>query len=162
MPLLFQLGRQTSLARLATLSDVLPVAPEAPRAGFSDVQLAPPSTDHPVLSDLGIPAARLGALPPLAASPTRWALQPGSQTLLRAEGSGAPILAVRQTSTVRTAALLGTGTWRWRMLPDDLSDLAPLYPALTNRLVRWTTAARDRRPVRVRTNRARCSASASW
>ncbi len=154
VPVLFLLGRQTSLARLATLSDVLPVAPEAPRAGFVDAEVDIAITDHPVLSDIGVPAARLGALPPLAVSQTRWALQPGAQTLLRAEGTGAPMLVVRQTSTIRSAALLGAGTWRWRTLPDGLADLAPLYPALTNRLVRWTTAARDRRPVRVRSDRA--------
>lgn len=65
-----------------------------------------------------------------------------------------PLLAVRSGS-VRSAALLGAGSWRWRTLPDDLDDLRGTYDALIDRLVRWTTAARDRRPVRVRPDRTR-------
>ena len=160
VPAVFLLARQTSLPKLAALADVLPVAPEALRAGVVEGGLAPTAagSEHPVLSGLGVPPARLANLPPLAVSQTRWALQPGAQTLATVRRGGAvldaPLLVVRQSGAVRTAALLGSGTWRWRTLPDGITDLAPVFPNLLDRLVRWTTAARDRRPVRVRADRA--------
>ena len=153
-PALFLMGRQTSLARVAAgLGDVLPASP-AGAGGFADGAFAPTAAGevHPVLAAPGVPASRLTALPPLAVSTARWALQPGAVALATARG--APLLVVRQSGNVRTAALLGAGTWRWRTLPDGLADLAPVYPALLDRLVRWSTAPRDRRPVRVRPDRA--------
>ena len=154
----FVLTRQTDLGRLASLGSVLPVGPSQPRPGFVAATLAvtPAGAEHPVL-DLGVEGGRLRALPPLAVSPTRWQLQPGARVLATvrrgATAIDVPLLAVRQSGQVRTAALLGAGSWRWRTLPDDLADLRPAYPALVDRLVRWTTAARDRRPVRVRADR---------
>ena len=113
---------------------------------------------HPVLDGLGVAPARLSALPPLAVSPTRWALQPGARVLATVRRGTAtldvPMLALRQNGAVRSAALLGAGSWRWRTLPDDLDDLRGVYGTLVDRLVRWTTATRDRRPVRVRPDRA--------
>lgn len=160
LPAVFLLTTQTDLGRLATtFGPVLPVAPQSVRPGTVEVQLAPTAAGeaHTVL-DVGVPAARLSALPPLGASPSRWALQPGARVLATVRRGGTmldvPLLVVR-SSGVRSAALLGAGTWRWRTLPDDLDDLRGVYPALVDRLVRWTTAARDRRPVRVRPDRAR-------
>ena len=161
LPVLFVLTQGTRLARLAdAFGDALPVLPAAVRAGTIDVGLAPTAAGeaHPVLDGLGVAPARLAALPPLRASPSRWALQPGGRILAqtRRGGStlGTPLLAVRQNGRVRSAALLGAGTWRWRTLPDDLADLRGAYDALLDNLVRWTTATRDRRPVRVRPDRA--------
>lgn len=161
LPAAFVQTTQTDLARLGQVfGEVLPVAPAVARPGAVEVQLAPTAAGegHPVLEGLGVEPARLGALPPLGASPTRWALQPNARVLATVRRGGAildtPLLAVRG-GEVRTAALLGSGTWRWRTLPDDLDDLRGAYDALLGRLVRWTTAARDRRPVRVRPDRAR-------
>ena len=139
--------------------EVLPVTPQAVRPGAVEVSLAPTAAgeDHPVL-DVGVPSDRLSALPPLALSPSRWALQPGARVLASVRRGGtvldAPLLVVRQSGAVRSAALLGAGSWRWRTLPDDLGDLRGVYGRLLDRLVRWTTATRDRRPVRVRPDRA--------
>ncbi|MEM1115644.1 MAG: hypothetical protein AAGJ11_04000 [Bacteroidota bacterium] len=161
LPALFVLTRQTDIARLgAAFGGVLPVSPAAPRGGTVDAGFVPTAAGeaHPILGGLGVPTSRLRALPPLAASPTRWALQPGARTLGAVRRGGAtlnaPLLAVRQSGDVRSAALLGAGTWRWRTLPDDLDDLRAAYPALVDNLVRWTTAVRDRRPVRVRPDRS--------
>ncbi len=160
LPVAFLLTQSTDLARLAgAFGDVLPAVPQTARPGFVEGQLAPTSAGeaHPVLDDLGATPARLGALPPLAISPSRWALQPGAQVLATVRrgsaDTGAPLLVVRQSGAVRSAALLGAGSWRWKTLPDDLGDLRPVYGALWDRLIRWTTATRDRRPVRVRPDR---------
>ncbi len=148
VPALFLLGRTTSADRLAGLADVLPARPAG---GTSLVEQSASITDasHPVSTGLD----GLARLPPLAVPGSAWTLQPGSRTL--ATAGGRPLLVVRQTSTVRTAALLGAGTWRWRTLPEGSEGLAPVWPLALDRLVRWTTAARDRRPVRVRADRAR-------
>jgi hypothetical protein len=153
LPALFLLGRTTSLARVAAgFGAVLPALPGGAGGALSEQDIALTASDHPILANLGVPAARVASLPPLAVTTARWTPQPGSQTL--ATAGGAPLLVVRQTTAVRTAALLGAGTWRWRTLPEGSTDLAPVYPALLSGLVRWTTAARDRRPVRVRADRA--------
>ena len=160
LPAVFVQTSATDLARLGgAFGEVLPAAPEAARAGAVEVSLAPTAAGeaHPILD--GLPFPRLGALPPLAASPTRWALAPGTRVLATVRRGGTaldvPLLAVRQNGPVRTAALLGAGSWRWRTLPDDLDDLRGVYGTLVDRLVRWTTATRDRRPVRVRADRSR-------
>ena len=160
LPVVFLLSRQTDLSRLAeTLGDVLPARPAVLRAQLVEASLAvaPDAGDHPVLDGLGVAAGRLGALPPLAASTARWALQPGARVLAGVRRGGAdlgtPLLAVRQSGALRSAVVLGAGTWRWRTLPDDLADLRPAYGALLSNLARWTSATRDRRPVRVRADR---------
>lgn len=160
LPVVFLLGRQTDLSRLsATLGDVLPASPTVLRTQLVEAGLSvdPEAADHPVLSGLGIAPNRLEALPPLSVSTARWALQPGARVLAGVRRGGAdlgtPLLAVRQSGALRSAMILGTGTWRWRTLPDDLADLRPTYGALLGGLARWTSATRDRRPVRVRADR---------
>ena len=160
LPVVFVATATTDLARLAeAFGDVLPASPQTVRPGAVEVSLAPTAAgeSHPVL-DVGVPPGRLSALPPLALSPSRWVLEPGARVLATVRRGGttldAPLLAVRQSGDVRSAALLGAGSWRWRTLPDDLGDLRGVYGRLVDRLVRWTTATRDRRPVRVRPDRA--------
>lgn len=160
LPAVFVMTSGTDLNRLArTFGDLLPAAPVTLRPGTVEAGLSPTPAgeSHPVL-DLGVPAARLTALPPLAASPTRYALQPGGRVLATvrrgATALEAPLLAVRQNGSVRTAAVYGAGTWRWRTLPDDLDDLRGVHARLVDQLVRWATAPRDRRPVRLRPDRA--------
>ena len=161
LPVVFVQTSATDLSRLsAAFGDVLPVAAAQVRGGAVEAALAPTAAGeaHPVLDGLGVAPARLGALPPLAVSPTRWALQPGARVLATVRRGTAtldvPMLALRQNGAVRSAALLGAGSWRWRTLPDDLDNLRGVYGTLVDRLVRWTTATRDRRPVRVRPDRA--------
>ena len=160
LPVLFVLTRQTDLARLAaSLGPILPATPTAPSAGLVEASpsVVAAAADHPVLQNLGVPAQRLASLPPVGVSLARWQLQAGARVLAGTRrgvaATDAPLLALRQSGSLRSAALLGAGTWRWRTLPEDLADLAPAYPALLDGLVRWTTATRDRRPVRVRADR---------
>ena len=162
LPVVFVLTVSTDLGRLVNaFGDLLPATPAALREGTIEASLAPtPAGEaHPLFQDLGAPVARLAALPPVQASPSRWTLQPGARVLATVRRGGtdldAPLVAVRQNGDVRSLAILGAGTWRWRTLPDDLADLRGAYGALVDRAVRWTTAARDRRPVRVRPDRAR-------
>ncbi|MEM1056122.1 MAG: hypothetical protein AAGI52_11385 [Bacteroidota bacterium] len=158
---LFLLGRQTDIARLGeTFGDVLPVEPARVRNTFVEVGVGPTpgGETHPILEQSGVDVALLRQLPPLQISETRWVLQPGARTLLAVRRAGrtfsTPVLAVRQSGSVRSAAILGEGIWRWRTLPPDLDALSPVLAGLTSGAVRWTTAARDRRPVRIRADRS--------
>lgn len=160
LPVVFLLTRQTDLTRLAgTLGDVLPASPTSTAASLIEgaVDVAGDPADHPVLNGLGVAPARLEALPPVAVSPARWSLLPGTRVLATVRRGSAsldtPLIAVRQTGALRSATILGAGTWRWRTLPADLADLRPAFANLMDGLVRWTTATRDRRPVRVRADR---------
>ena len=159
LPVLFVLTRQADLALLArTFGDVLPASPTAVRAGFAEAGWAttPAGEAHPALSGLGVEPSRLGALPPVAVTTSRWVAEPGARVLAGVRRGGAaldvPLVAVR-AGPRRSAAVLGAGTWRWRTLPDDLADLRGAYGALLSNLVRWTTAPQDRRRVRVRPDR---------
>ena len=158
---LFILSRQTDLPAMGQhFGDVLPVEPARIRPTFVEAGAAPTSAGvvHPILTGSGVDPQRFVALPPLGVSETRWVLQPGARSLLAVRRGGqtlnAPLLAVRQSGDVRSAAILGTGVWRWRTLPPDLDALSPVIGNLTSGLVRWTTAARDRRPVRIRADRS--------
>ena len=159
--LLFVQGSTTDLRAVqGALGDILPVEPAQIRPGTHEAGAAvtPAGRAHPVLSELEADPSRLSALPPLAASDSRWVLQPGAQTLLAQRVGGAqlaaPLLAVRQSGRIRSAAVLGAGIWRWRTLPPDLDAFSGVLPSLLAGTVRWTTAVRDRRPVRLRADRA--------
>lgn len=156
-PVLFVLTAQTNQALLAeALGEALPARPSPARPGFIEAQLNPTAraAAHPVLDVPGVPASMLDRLPPVGHSESRWVLSPDAQALATAEVRGIalddPVLAVRVRAGQRSAALLGTGTWRWRSLPSDLDDLSAFYPGLVQNLVRWLVAREDRRPVRVR------------
>ncbi|MEL6611604.1 MAG: hypothetical protein AAFQ53_05890, partial [Bacteroidota bacterium] len=158
---LFILGSQTDVQQLGQrFGDILPVTPAQVRRTSAEVGavVTPAGSEHPILDGLGVEADRVRALPPLQVSETRWALQPGARTLLAVRRGGqtlsAPLLAVRQQGPIRSAALLGSGLWRWRTLPPDLDALSPVLGGLASGLVRWTTAVRDRRTVRLRADRS--------
>lgn len=158
---LFVLGRQTDVAALGRqFGDILPVQPAQVRRTTAEAGAAvtPAGSTHPILEGIGVEADRVRALPPLQVSETRWSLQPGARTLLAVRRGGqtlnAPLLVVRQQGPIRSAALLGSGLWRWRTLPPDLDELSPVLGGLASGLVRWTTAIRDRRTVRLRADRS--------
>ncbi|HLT46131.1 MAG TPA: hypothetical protein VK002_02785 [Rubricoccaceae bacterium] len=161
LPALFVLAAQTDLGALGRLfGDVLPAAPAVVRPGVDEagVVVTPAGSTHPVLQVPGVPVDQLDRLPPLAYSTSRWTPAPDARVLASVRRGGvaleAPLLAVRASGGLRTAALLGAGSWRWANLPADLEALDPFYPGLVDNLLRWVTAREDRRPVRVRPTRA--------
>ena len=157
LPLLFLLTRQTDLRRLnEALGDALPARPDVVRFGFVEAEPVPTAagTLHPVLDVAGVPADGLDRLPPVLYNESRWLAAPDARTLATTRVRGValedPLLVVRQRGRLRSAALLGAGTWRWQNLPEGLGRLDPFYPGLMENLVRWLTTREDDRPVRVR------------
>jgi hypothetical protein len=156
-PLVFLLDRLTDQRLLAQrLGTVLPATPQVIRPGFVEATLVPSAqgTLHPVMgtqdgSDPGL----WRQLPPLLTSESRWQVSPDARVLGVTQVQGVPlndpVLVVRERGRLRTAALLGSGTWRWKNLPADLEAAAPLWPTLFENLNRWVTTPQDNRPVRV-------------
>jgi hypothetical protein len=84
---------------------------------------------------------------------SRWQASPDARVLatnqIRGVALDDPFIVVRRRGQSRSAALLGSGTWRWRNVPEDLDDIAPFWPTLVSNLLQWLTTHEDDRPVRV-------------
>ena len=152
--LFFVLTEQTDLAVVrARLAESLPVvpAPGSPLLGEAAFEVTPMGWQHAAFQSL--PAASPLQLPPLRFSAMHWQLSPDARVLAQANVGGVsnmgPLLVVRTRDGVRTAALLGAGTWRWQNLPEDLADGDGWWPTLLDNLVQWLLAPEDDRRVRV-------------
>ena len=154
-PLLFLLTRQTDLTAVRNaLADVLPVSPQRNRTGFDEASFVatPRGEQHPILEIPQRPAS-FGGLPPLLYNQSRWQATPDARVLATIDMRGVqlddPLLVIRRRAGSRAAALLGSGTWRWKNLPDDLDAYATFWPALFDNLTQWLTTPEDDRRVRV-------------
>lgn len=155
-PILFVEGRRTDLGILASkFGAIIPVQPTAIRTDFLDAAIAPTveGNRHAIFDGLDINQSDWNRLPPLSFNNSRWKLSPGGRALANAQVRGVnletPILAVGQRTGHRSVAILGTGFWRWRNVPEDLDDLRDIYPTLFSQALQWLTAVQDDRPVRV-------------
>jgi len=155
-PALFFLDRQTDVAAWRTqFGDVLPAVPNSDRLTLTEASFAPVETErtHPVLqidnADIGL----FKRLPPLTIPSTAWTPTPDATVLAQASrpalSTNDPLLLVRKRAGQRTAALLGTDTWRWATLSADLEAADPLWPGLVTNLLRWAATQNDDRQVRV-------------
>jgi hypothetical protein len=156
-PGLFVLDRQTDVgAWRRYFSEVLPARPESVQPTFSEASFAPVEAErsHPVLQINGADVSLFRRLPPLAVPTTAWTPTPDATVLAEASrpalSQNSPLLVVRRRAGQRTAALLGTDTWRWATLPGDLASAEPLWPGLVSNLLRWVATQNDDRQVRVR------------
>jgi hypothetical protein len=156
-PALFFVDRQTDLAAWRQhFAGVLPARPDAARLRFAEAAFSPVEAErsHPVFQIEGADVDLFERLPPLAVPATAWAPTPDATVL--AEGRrpslsrSDPLLVVRRRAGQRTAALLGTDTWRWATLSADLQEADPLWPGLVSNLLRWVATQNDDRQVRVR------------
>jgi len=155
-PALFVLDRQTDVAAWRThFGDVLPATPNSNRVTFAEASFAPVETErtHPVFQIEDADVGLFKQLPPLAVPSTTWTPTPDATVLGQAsrpaQSTNAPLLLVRQRAGQRTAALLGTDTWRWATLSADLAAADPLWPGLVTNLLRWVATQDDDRQVRV-------------
>lgn len=158
LPLLFWLSEQTDLSVLdEQFGDDLPTRPgnNAFTGVPAQLSVVPGAEQHPILD--GISSDAWSRLPPLLTPRSPWNLYPGARPLLQSASNGseafAPLMAIRETNARRSAAFLGVESWRWQTLPENLAQFSSTYPTLVSNLVQWTTARRDRRPVRVRPDR---------
>lgn len=156
-PYLFILDRETSLERLKSeFGSLLPVTLESNRNTFvpGNMQQQPGAASHAIFD---IPdrqdASLWRRLPPLFVSESKWTTSPGSTELASVEIRGIalpdPLFAVMRRGSVKSAALLANGFWRWTLVPEDLEPEADRFKALFANLVQWLYASDDDRLVRV-------------
>lgn len=154
IPILFLVGRQTNMDAVRDLGASLPIVPERRQPGFGEASIAvtPVGQQHPIL-DIPQQPASLDHLPPLQYHQNPWEASLDARVLARVALRGVelshPLLVVRNRAGNRSAALLGSGTWRWSNLPEDLEDYNTFWPALFDNLVQWLTTPEDNRPVRI-------------
>ena len=152
-PALFFLDRQTDLtAWTEHFDEVLPARPDATTSSFSEAsfRIAEGAQQHPVFRIEDAEGALFERLPPLQIPTSEWSPTPDAQVLGTAATTSAPILVLRRRAGLRTAAFLGSGVWRWALLPSELQAADPLWPGLASNLVRWASTEEDDSPVRVR------------
>ncbi len=157
LPVLFILEPQTDLAALKrSLSGVLPAIPQTIRSGYSEALavLTPAGFTHPIFDLPGSNVEGMRRLPPVLFNDTRWQPAPDARVLatasIRSVALPDPLFIIGQRGKFRSAALLASGTWRWKYLPDDLSDIDDLWPALFFNAIQWLSTREDDRPLRVR------------
>ncbi len=156
-PGLFLLDRQTNVgAWREHFADVLPATPGSASLQFTEASFAPVEAErsHPVFQIEDTDVSLFRRLPPLSVPSTAWTPTPDAQVLGEATRPALsrrdPVLVLRRRAGQRTAALLGTGTWRWATLPTELAPADPLWPGLVSNLLRWVATQSDDRQVRVR------------
>ncbi|PSQ69325.1 MAG: hypothetical protein BRD31_05855 [Bacteroidetes bacterium QH_2_64_26] len=155
MPALFFLDRQTDLAAWRDhFASVLPAAPESGTTTFAEAPFTVVDGEqrHPLFRIDDAEVSLFDRLPPLRSTTIRWTPSPDAQVLATGgtQADADPLLVVRRRAGQRTAALLGTGVWRWALLPSELDAADPLWPGLAGNLLRWASTQDDDSPVRVR------------
>jgi hypothetical protein len=152
-PALFFLDRQTDLAAWTEHFEAsLPARPDASTSSFAEAsfRIVESARQHPVFRIEGAEGALFERLPPLQVPASAWTPTPDAQVLGTAATTSAPLLVLRRRAGLRTAAFLGSGVWRWALLPSELQAADPLWPGLASNLVRWASTEEDDSPVRVR------------
>lgn len=155
MPTLFFLGRQTDLSAWSDhFASALPAAPESGSTTFAEAPftVADGEQQHPLFRIDDAEVSLFDRLPPLRGTTISWTPSPDARVLATGgtQADADPLLVVRRRAGQRTAALLGTGVWRWALLPSELDAADPLWPGLASNLLRWVSTQTDDSPVRVR------------
>ncbi len=152
-PALFFLDRQTDLAAWTEHFEAsLPARQDASTSSFAEAsfRIVESARQHPVFRIEGAEGAFFERLPPLQVPASAWTPTPDAQVLGTAATTSAPLLVLRRRAGLRTAAFLGSGVWRWALLPSELRAADPLWPGLASNLLRWAGTEADDSPVRVR------------
>lgn len=93
------------------------------------------------------------ALPPIYRTMNQYGVRPGSQKLmthwLQNTPLDDPFLVIRSVGGRKSAAMLGYGIWRWRMMGRGNVDGVEVYDNLMLNLVQWLTTDEDEDRVRI-------------
>lgn len=155
-PALFFLDQQTDLsAWIDHFETFLPATPQGTNVSFAErsFQVAESMRQHPVFRMDEGNLSLFEQLPPLLVSETTWTPTPDAQVLATASRPATttedPLLLIRRRAGHRTAAFLGSGLWRWTLLPSDLETAADVWPTLAANLLRWAGTQEEDQPVQV-------------
>jgi len=165
--LLLMLGPDSKLERLHELETDLPIRSQSAAIAETAVYavLAPEGSRHPITASAETSDNLWNRLPPLSAKHSDFTVWPDAQVLLSAQhdsqqsGSpnnkpNAPLLVVRQTDRLKSAALLAYAGWRWHlMMANDQGGPTP-FAMLIDRLTHWLEQEQIDKTVRLQTDRA--------
>lgn len=161
-PSLFVGTRNTNVAMAdQVIGENIPVRLGNQRKGFVEIGLrqTEAGVNHAVLDIPNLPDNSFSLLPPLWASETLWRPSIDAQVLATRSIRGIelddPVIVARSRNRVRSVALLASGMWRWKTIPEDLEPIRPFWPEFLSNSLQWITTGEDDRPVRVRPLRQR-------
>jgi len=93
------------------------------------------------------------ALPPIFRTMNRYALRPGSEKIITHRIQNTvlddPFLVIQSVGGRKSAAILGYGLWRWRMMGRGSVDGVSVYDNFVYNLVQWLTTDEDQDRVRI-------------
>jgi len=144
------------IADVQRIDDLLPVAVDRTRREESQTFVRVPE------EQAGHSLFRIGeertvirweALPPVFRTMNRYAVRPGSEKLMTHRLQNTPLddpfLVIRSVGGRKSAAMLGYGIWRWRMMGRGDVDGIKVYDNLMYNLVQWLTTDEDQDRVRI-------------
>ena len=144
------------IADVQRIDDLLPVAIDRTRREESQTFIRVPE------EQAGHSLFRIGeertdirweALPPVFRTMNRYAVRPGSEKLMTHRLQNTPLddpfLVIRSVGGRKSAAMLGYGIWRWRMMGRGDIDGIKVYDNLMYNLVQWLTTDEDQDRVRI-------------
>ncbi len=92
-------------------------------------------------------------LPPVYRTMSRYVVRPGSEKIMTHRMQNVPLddpfLVLRSIGGSKSAAMLGYGVWRWRMMGRGTIDGEEVYDNLMLNIVQWLTTEEDQDRVRI-------------
>lgn len=152
-PVLFMESSQTDTRRI---DSVLPVVTERtiPNERQTFIHVPDAYTPHSVFR-AGDERVDINwqALPPVYRTMNRYIVRPGSETLMTHRMQNVPLddpfLVLRSIGGSKSAAVLGYGIWRWRMMGRGAINGEEVYDNLMLNIVQWLTTEEDQDRVRI-------------
>ncbi len=152
-PVLFM---ESSKADVQQIDAILPVVVERTRFDESRTFVGVPEeyAAHAIFR-FGEERAEVAwnALPPVYRTMNRYTVRPGSQKLMTHRLQNMPLddpfLVIHSVGGRKSAAMLGYGIWRWRMMGRGDVDGVKIYENLILNLVQWLTTDEDGDRVRI-------------
>jgi len=167
LSMFFFASRDVAYDQLYELAEVLPfrVASSRPQEFQITADVSPTSVSNPILQ-LGSPndAAQWNSLPPIYRTETFVQATAGSSVLATIRVGNAPLeeplLISNDRGSARSAAFLGYGVYRWKLLSEGPqrtrgeSDVVSFFDTFIGNAVRWTSVRDDERRIRIRPTRS--------
>lgn len=167
LSMFFIASRDVAYDKLYELADVVPfrVASSRPQEFQITADVSPTSVTNPLLSLGGTnDAAQWNSLPPIYRTETFVQATPGSSVLATIRVGNAPLeeplLISNDRGVARSAALLGYGVYRWKLLSEGPQrtrgdgNVTSFFDTFIGNAVRWTSVRDDERRIRIRPTRS--------
>lgn len=152
-PLLFI---ESSSVDARRIDSILPVVVDRTQLNESQTfaHLSEAHSSHPIVRfGTGAQNADWFALPPVFRTSNRYVVRPGSEVIMTHRSghriTDDPFLVLRSVDGRRSAALLGYGLWRWRMMGRGNVDGEMVYDNFMYNLVEWLTTDETQDQVRI-------------